>query len=393
MAAFDPAAATATYLSTMPPAAQAKAVAYTHGGHWLLLWAAVVAVLSAWLIVRSRLLVRTAGWAERKRPRPVLAVAAVAAVFLLVDFVIELPWNVYANWGREKAYGLTSQSLGGWFGEQVLSLVLSVVMTVVFLEALYWLMRRARRWWWAWAGAVTAVGFMFLLAVEPVFIEPLFNKYTPAPEGPTRAAVVALAQKAGVPSDKIYIYNGSKQSNRYTANVSGLGGTARVAMSDVMFAKGADVAEVRGVVGHEMGHYKRGHIYWLVLVFSTLAVLLLWIADRLFPWACRLMGCPAETISDPVGLPVIMAIVAVLGLFATPVVNTMTRLDEADADNFSLRVANEPDGLAKALVKSAEYRAPSPSALEEALFYDHPSVGWRVRNAMNWKAAHLHENP
>ena len=96
-----------------------------------------------------------------------------------------------------------------------------------------------------------------------------------------------------------------------------------------MFAKGADLAEVRAVVGHEMGHYKHGHVYWLVLVFSVLAVALLWIADRVFPWAARLMGSPAEVISDPVGLPVVMALVAMLGLFATPVVNTMTRLDEA----------------------------------------------------------------
>jgi STE24 endopeptidase len=312
----------------------------------------------------------------------------VVVVFLAVDFVIEMPWNIYANWWREAAYGLTSQSLGGWFGEQLIGLVISLIMTVVFMEALYALMRRARRWWWAWAGAVTAVGFLFLLAVEPVAIEPLFNKYTPAPEGPTRAAVVALATRAGAPSDKIYIYDGSKQSNRYTANVSGLGGTARIAMSDVMFAKGADLAEVRAVVGHEMGHYKHGHVYWLVLVFSVLAVALLWIADRVFPWAARLMGSPAEVISDPVGLPVIMALVAVLGLFATPVVNTMTRLDESDADAFSLSLANEPDGLSKALVKTSEYRAPSPSALEEWLFYDHPSVGRRVRRAMDWKASH-----
>lgn len=388
LATFDPAAATAAYLSTLPPAAQAKATAYTQGGHWLLLWVAVVAVASAWLIVRSGLMVRAVGWAERKRPRPLLGVAAAVVVFVLVDFVIELPWNVYASWWRETAYGLTSRPLGGWLGEQLVSLVIGLVMTVVFLEALYWLMRRAQRWWWAWAGAVAAVGLLFLMAIEPVLIEPLFNKYAPAPEGPTRAAVVALATRAGVPSDKIYIYDGSKQSNRYTANVTGLFGTARIAMSDVMFAKGADAAEVRGVVGHEMGHYKHGHVFWLLLVFSALAVLLLWIADRLFPLACRLMGCPAEAISDPVGLPVIMAIVAVLSLFATPVVNTMTRLDESDADNFSLAVAGEPDGLAKALVKSAEYRAPSPSVLEEWLFYDHPSVGRRIRNAMDWKAAH-----
>jgi STE24 endopeptidase len=79
----------------------------------------------------------------------------------------------------------------------------------------------------------------------------------------------------------------------------------------------------------------------------------------------------------------------VLTLLATPVLSTITRTAEADADNFSLQRVGEPDGLAKALVKTIEYRAATPGRLEEILFYDHPSVGWRVRNAMNWKAAHM----
>jgi STE24 endopeptidase len=88
--------------------------------------------------------------------------------------------------------------------------------------------------------------------------------------GPVRDEVVAMAKAVGIPSDKIFVYNGSKQSNAYTANVSGLGGSARVAMSDVMFKKGADIAEVRGVVGHEMGHYAHQHALWIAGIFMRL---------------------------------------------------------------------------------------------------------------------------
>ena len=388
MAQFDPAAATAAYMATLSPAAHAKATAYTQGGHWLLLWGWDVSVLAAWIIIRTHILPRTEERIERNKAHPVLVSAAISALFLLIDFVLESPWAVYAQWWREKGYGLTSQPFGGWIGEQVMSFAISLVFTVVFLVLLYLLIRRAPKTWWAWAGGLAAVGVVFMLVIGPIFIEPLFNKYTSAPPGQVRDAVVALAKKAGVPYDKIYIFNGSKQSNRYTANVSGLGSSARVAMSDTMFAKGADLAEVRGVVGHEMGHYKRGHILWGTLVMSVLAVLMFWLTGKLFPYAANWLGADVDSIADPAGLPVLMAVIATLGLIGTPLLSTLTRLQEADADSFSLKYANEPDGLSKALVKTIEYRASSPSDLEEFLFYDHPSVEHRVRKAMDWKAAH-----
>ena len=160
-------------------------------------------------------------------------------------------------------------------------------------------------------------------------------------------------------------------------------------MSDVMFAKGADIAEVRGVVGHEMGHYVHMHSLWMTGILIVLAALVFWLIDRLFPVAKRLLGANrVRDISDPAGLPVLAAIGTVIGLLLTPVQTTMIRLIEADADRFSLVHANEPDGLSKALIKTAEYRAPSPSAIEEFIFYDHPSVENRIRRAMEWKAAH-----
>lgn len=156
-------------------------------------------------------------------------------------------------------------------------------------------------------------------------------------------------------------------------------------MSDTMLKKGADLAEVRGVVGHEMGHYAHAHLLWTVGILIVLSALGFWLTDRLYPTVRRLLGARSVgDISDPAGVPIL----AFLGVLATPISATMTRTMEADADHFSLVHANEPDGLSKALIKTAEYRAPSPSAVEEFLFYDHPSVENRIRRAMEWKAAH-----
>jgi STE24 endopeptidase len=124
------------------------------------------------------------------------------------------------------------------------------------------------------------------------------------------------------------------------------------------------------------------------IVMSVLAVLGLFLVDRLFPFAARLLGAPGvRDLADPAGYPVVAALLLVLGLVSTPLTASLTRIGEIESDRFSLERAQEPDGLARALVKTIEYRAATPGRLEEMLFYTHPSVGSRVRMAMDWKAA------
>jgi len=182
------------------------------------------------------------------------------------------------------------------------------------------------------------------------------------------------------------MFNGSRQSNNFTANAGGVGNTARVAISDVAL-KNASLDEVRAVTGHEIGHYVLKHTYWGILFFSVLAIVLFWLADRLFPRVARAFGSNA-TIGDPRGVPIIFFLASLFGLLASPLLNTFGRTLETDADNYSLRTENRPDALSTALVKTAEYRYPRPGKIEEFIFYDHPSVEARVRRAMEWKAAH-----
>src|SRR5207302_9603986 len=106
--------------------------------------------------------------------------------------------------------------------------------------------------------------------------------------------------------------------------------TARVAMSDVMFKRDADLAEVRGVVGHEMGHYVRGHVVVFGLAYGLLALVFFFVVDRLFPWTARVLGAEGVTgLADPAGLPEIGVVLAVLFLIATPLTSSVSRIAES----------------------------------------------------------------
>ena len=379
---FDAEVATARYIDSLGPENLERAANYTAGNHWHLLWGLLVSALVTWLFVRWGVLDRLQ---ERLGRRGFFVrTFLVSAAFLLLSAIITLPWAIYESWWRERSYGRSSQPLSDFLMQSGIATLISTLLAGLFFAGLYWLMRKAGKRWWMWGGGLAAAAIAFMLLISPIAIDPLFNKYEPVPEGPVKAALTEMAAEADIPADRIFMYDGSRQSNNFTANVSGVFGSKRIAISDVAM-KEASLAEVKAVTGHEIGHYVLGHIWRMVAVFALLAVLLFFLADRLFPRFARAFGSTAR-IDEPRGLPVLMFVIGLFGLLVLPVTNWLTRLGESEADAYSLRTVGEPDALAGALVKTAEYRYPRPHPLQEAIFYTHPSVERRVRRAMEWKA-------
>lgn len=381
---FDPAAATAAYIDSLGPEALAKAANYTAGGHWMLLWGLAVSAIVTLIVVR-------AGWLESVAARFekrgwFLRTWLICGAFFLINAVLTLPWSIYQEWYRETSYGRTSQPLSDFLMQDAIGISLSTVFGALFFVGIYALIRRAGKRWWLWSGGLAAVSISALLLLSPIVIEPLFNSYKPVPAGPVRDALLVMAKEANIPADRLFVYDGSRQSNNFTANVSGVMGSARIAISDVALGK-ASLDEVRAVTGHEIGHYVLGHVWRTVIIMSLLAIVLFFLADRLFPRLAAMFGSKVG-IGDPTGFPVLMFTIGLFGLLATPIFNGLTRMSESEADAYSLRTVNLPDALSGALVKTAEYRNPRPARLQEILFYTHPSVERRVRAAMDWKAAH-----
>lgn len=381
---FDIEAATAAYIDGLGEEALAQAAAYTTGNQWLILWNLLVTAVIALIIIRTGILTKAA---DKLRNRSfAVRVFCVSAIYLTVSTLLELPWSILTGWWRETQYGRTSQPLIDFLGQGLLALVISTFLAGIFLVAIYAFIQKTKKRWWLWGGGFAGVFFACLLVIVPTYIAPLFNDYQPVPPGEVRDAVEAMAIEANIPTDRVFMYDGSRQSNNFTANVAGIGGAARIAISDVALDE-AQLDEVKAVTGHEIGHYVLGHILDNVLLTVIVIMASFFIADKAFNPIARLLGA-RQDIGDPTGLPVLLLLVSVIGVLAQPASNTLSRMNETEADHYSYEMVNLPDGMASALVKTAEYRNPRPGTLEEWLFYTHPSVERRVRAAMTWKARH-----
>ncbi|GEO00257.1 hypothetical protein NSE01_20890 [Novosphingobium sediminis] len=389
-AAFDVDHAAQLWLNTLSGPAKARSDAYFEGGEWLALWNALFSVGICWFLLRIRLLPAVRDGMHRRGWRPWLGVLACALVFIMADSLLSLPWAIYEGYWREKQYGLLNQSLGAWLGDQAIGLALSAVFGSVLLLVIYAVIRKYPKRWWLIGTGVVGLAITFLVLITPVFIVPLFNTSSELPNGPVRERVVAMAKANGVPAEHIYLVDESRQSDRISANVSGIGPTIRISLNDNLLKK-TSVAETAAVMGHELGHYVLGHVWRMIVVLTLLMGLLLWLASRIAPALIRYgrESWGVRGLADPASLPVLAGLLSVLSLLATPVTNTLIRVDESEADAFGLDAAREPDGFAATAMKLSAYRKIEPGPLEEMLFFDHPSGKTRVTMAMQWKKDHV----
>ncbi len=384
---LDPVAATRAWIDTLPAAQRARTDAYFEGGYWIQLWEALIGLAIAWVLLASGASRRLRGWAERRVRRPTLQVALYALAIVAAMTLLEAPFIFYTGFVREHRYGLSNQSLLSWLGDSAIAFALVVVFSAIVLTAVHAVIRRAPRTWWLW-GAGVLVGFSTLVTlVYPLWVAPLFNRYEPVANAAVRDTVLSLARANGVPADEVYEFNASRQHKRISANVAGLGGTMRIALNDNLLARGS-MPEIRSVMAHEIGHYALNHMI-KGLVFSALITVAMFAFAR---WAfAAVLARPGSRwgvrdVADPAGLPILVGAITLFQLVTLPLSNTLIRVQEVEADRYGLNAAREPDGFAAAALKLGEYRKMEPSALEEMLFYTHPSGRSRIEMAMRWKA-------
>jgi STE24 endopeptidase len=196
IATLTPAQQAARMVDSLGPEALAKAQAYTTGNHWLLLGGVLVSLLVAFIMVRLKLLDRIA--ARFKEPRRFLPTLMVSAAFLVISTIIALPWTLYTDWQRERAYGLSSQPLGDFLGQMAISEAIGMVLGGLFLTGVYALIRRSGQRWWLWSGGLAGIVTLLGLLAGPPLIEPLFNDYKPVPPGEVRTALEAIAEDVDI---------------------------------------------------------------------------------------------------------------------------------------------------------------------------------------------------
>lgn len=382
---FDVERATQAYIDLLTPEQRAKSDAYFEGGYWLQLWGLLYGFAVAAVLLGSGLSRRMRDFAERRSRRPWVQAMLYGLQWMLVGFVLGLPLAIYQGFVREHQYGLATQDFGGWFGDQLKGLLVGLVLVPPILAALYAAVRRMGARWWIGASAGAFALTLFLMMLAPVFIDPLFNDYKPLREGSVREAVLSLARANRIPVDNVVEFDASRQTTRISANVAGFLGTTRVALNDNLLDRTSE-PEIKAVMGHEMGHYVLNHAFRLVVYVSLVLALGFWFVHRVFDVALARWGTRLglRDRADPAALPLAVAILSLFFFLATPVLNTIIRQAEAEADMFGIDAAREPHGFAMAAMRLSAYRKIQPGPVEEFLFYDHPSGYDRVRRSMEW---------
>jgi len=388
--AFDPAEVTNAWLKTVPADKREKSDAYFEGGYWLILWNFLVGAAIGIFLLASKWSARLRNFAEQTTDSKTIQVAIYAVVYILIVAVMSFPLTFYQLFLREHQYGFATQTFGPWFVEQLVGLVVALIAGSIALVVFYSVFRRAPKSWWLW-GTLVAVVLSFIgNFVAPIYVEPLFNTYKPLTDAKIRDSILAMAQANEIPVEQVFEVDASRQTTRVSANVAGLLGTTRIALNDNLL-KQCTLPEIRAVMAHEMGHYVLNHGAKLTIYFGVVALFGFGIGNVVFDWALRRWGqrWDVRGIADPAGFPLLMLIFVTFTFLMTPVLNSIVRETEREADQFGINTSREPDGEAKVALKLGAYRKLDPSPLEEFIFFDHPSGRARIQMAMDWKAGHL----
>jgi STE24 endopeptidase len=389
-AGFDPVAAAEAYLAKLSPEQRARSDAYFEGGYWLQLWGFLYGAAVAILLLATRLSARMRDLAVRITRVTVLQTVLYWVQYLVATTLLSFPLTVYTGFVREHKYGLATQTFGPWLGDQAKGLAIGAVLGALSLMAIYAVIRRAPRTWWLWGAGVSLVFVVIAIAIGPVFIDPMFNKYTPLNDEKVKGPILRLARANGISATDVFVFDASRQTTRVSANVAGLLGTQRIALNDNLL-KRCSLPEIETVMAHEIGHYVLNHIFKLLLQIGLLIVagfaFVRWAFDRLAGrWGSR---WAIGGIADVAGLPLLVLLLSVFFFVLTPVTNTMIRTQEVEADIFGLNAARQPDGEAEVALKLGEYRKLKPGPVEEFILFDHASGYSRILMAMRWKAENL----
>lgn len=387
---FDIEAATDAYLARMSSEEKERSDAYFEGGYWLQLWGLLYTLGVSWLLLGTGLSARMRDLAERLTKRRPLQTFFYSVQYIVLATILFFPLTLYQGFFREHRYGLATQTFLPWMRDQFVDLGVSVILLPLLLIPLYGVFRKAPRTWWIWGSAVGIVFVMFLILIAPVFIDPLFNTYTPLEDETVKEPILSMARSNGIDVGNVYQFDASRQSNRVSANVSGFLGTMAIRLNDNLLNR-CSLEEIKIVMAHEMGHYVLNHMYEMVVYFGIILVLgfafIRWSFDRVRQrWGAR---WSVSGIGDLAGMPLLAALFTLFFFAMTPVMNNIIRSNEAEADLFALHAAMEPDGFAEVALKLGEYRKLDPGPIEEWIFFDHPSGRSRIHMAMTWKAEHL----
>ena len=370
------------YVPHIPP----QALRYQRQRRTLALFGMAWNLLGLWLILRTGAAARLRDRSGQKDFAVVPPFRAVLLYYALFSLILRL-WNLpvgLAGLAIEHRFGFSHETLAGYFSDTLLDFAFNLPLAILLWGGLRLMARSPRHWWQIlWTALVPVLVFLFVL--QPVVIAPAFNHFTPLPEGPLKEHILTLAGKAGISGARVFVEDTSRRTRHVNAYVTGIGPSTRIVINDTALQQLPE-DQILAMVGHEMGHYVEGHIWFGMLGAILGAGGFLWLLSRLLPALVtkKVRGRHRHGLTDLAVLPLILLLVSVFLLVQEPLASAISRYQEHRADVFGLRVTQRSAAMARLFVGFAErdYSDPDPPALLQFWFGTHPTLHERIDFAL-----------
>lgn len=327
-------------------------------------------------------------WRTYFAASPYLHGLALFASVAVTGFFVGLPFSLHRTFRLEARFGFNKMTPGLYMADLFKQGLLTVLIGAPLLLLVLWLMGAMGPRWWLYVWLTWLAFNLLVLLLYPTLIAPLFNKFTPLPEGEVKARIEALLARCGFASSGLFVMDGSKRSAHGNAYFTGFGRSKRIVFFDTLIDK-LTPGEIEAVLAHELGHYQRRHIVKRIVVMSLLSLVLLWLLGQLIdqPWfyaglnadGNAEVGAGGTAHHTALALILFSLVLPVFTFPLGPLMSWHSRRHEFEADAYAAQQADSGN-LITALVKlyrdNAATLTPDPL---HSLFYDsHPPASQRI---------------
>ncbi|HYG24665.1 MAG TPA: M48 family metallopeptidase [Verrucomicrobiae bacterium] len=303
---------------------------------------------------------------------------AMAAFLFIVGTglaIPDLPLEWLAQFRLESRFGFNTTTQATWWLDRLKGLLLAGVLGYPLLVLVLKIVDWTGPNWWLWAWAVILGFQLVMMIIAPVLILPLFNRFTPLPEGSLRERLLKLADRTRFRAKSIEVMDGSKRSRHSNAFFTGLGGFRKIVLFDTLIQQLSE-PELEAVLAHEIGHYRRKHIPRMLIVSAITSLAGFFVAGWLVRQAWFYQAFGFEPGNAAPALLLFALLSGVVTFWFSPLMHAWSRRHEYEADAFAREAVEGPDALIGTLRKLNEKNLSNltPHPLYSGFYYSHPAL-------------------
>lgn len=286
-------------------------------------------------------------------------------------------------WSRSLSveYGINTQAFSDWMKDEMISFWIDIGLTSIIIGVLYYLIKRFEKRWWLAAWGLMVPYLAFMMYIQPVVIDPLYNDFTSLSDKELEEQILDMADQANIPADRVFEVNMSEKTNAMNAYVTGIGSNLRIVLWDTTTNKLQD-DEVLFIMAHEMGHYVMNHLYGNLAGALIMSLFGLYLAYRLFGLIIKRWGASwgVTSVSDISTLPALLLLFSIMSFVASPVELAISRHAEINADKYAIEMTDDVDAAVGSFQKLTinSLNEVNPPFLVKYLKYGHPTMMERL---------------